>query len=197
MPAGVFTRQLTRNVRFHERLMNMATDNKMIATAKTILGGSLLLIGAVWFWYHAVGNPINEFALIRRAQIATGTLIDTYEDEQEDYRGHVYFSDVGVYTFNVPGGREFKTLTRVPTGQLKERQEIEYLSDAPSVNRVKGDGCRTVFELLWRKIGLGGLLLVLFAGSGIALLQNGIREIQKTRTTATHNPRPPRHRDSP
>ena len=150
----------------------MAPDNKAGGTLRRLVAGTLLLVGAVWFWYHLCGNPLHELALIRRAQVTVGTLVDTYEHEQEDFRGHVYFSDVGVYAFRVPDGREFKALMRVPIGSLEQHKEVEYLPDAPSVNRVAGEGCRTIFEWLWRKIGLGALLFVILVSPGVFVLLN-------------------------
>ena len=87
---------------------------------KTIFWGIVWIVGGFLLWYHVVGDPFDEIALIQGAQIASGILSDQYEDEQEDDRGHVYFSDIGIYTFQTPDGREYKTHTQVPSGQLEE-----------------------------------------------------------------------------
>ncbi|MCJ7663518.1 MAG: DUF3592 domain-containing protein [Desulfobacterales bacterium] len=151
-------------------------------SAKTFFCGVVLIIGGCWFWYHeAGGNPLHELALIRRAQITTGSLVDTYEHEQEDYRGHVYYSDVGIYSYRLPDGREFKTSTRVPTGQLKEQQEVEYLPNNPEVSRIKGDGCNSVTEFLWRKVGVGSLFLAICITPGIFLVRQAFSENTKNR----------------
>ena len=112
---------------------------KVYESAKTIGWGIALFIGACWFWYSLTGNPLDELALIRRAKVAPVFLVDTLEREREDDRGHVYFSDVGVYTFRLPDGREFKASTRVPSGELNQEVEVKYLTDNPTVNRAKGD----------------------------------------------------------
>ena len=151
-------------------------------SAKTFFGGVVLIIGACWFWWHCIGiNPLHELALIRRAQLTTGVLVDTYENEQEDNRGHVYFSDVGVYSYRLPDGREFKTSTRVPTRQLVEHQEVEYLPNNPEVSRIKGDGCKSITEFLWRKVGLGSLLLAMFISPGIYLVKKAFSENMKNK----------------
>lgn len=156
------------------------TKSSLWGPAKTILWGVLWITGACWFWWHEIGgNPLNELALIRRAQVATGILVETYEDEREDYRGHVYFSDVGVYAYRVPDGREFKTSTRAPTGQLEEQQQVEYLPDNAAVSRIRGDGCQTVTEWLWRRVGLGLFLLLLFCSPGIYLIETGLRDTKR------------------
>jgi hypothetical protein len=164
-------------------------EGSLLAPVKTIAWGVLWLVGACWFWWHEIGgNPLNELALIRRAQVTTGSLIDTYEHEQEDDRGHVYFSDVGVYAYRVPDGREFKTLTRVPTGQLEERRQVEYLPDKPAVSRIKGHGCQTVTDWLWRKVGLGSFLLLLICSPGICLIQTGLRGTKRLLAARRESP---------
>ena len=157
----------------------MATSNELRAPVKELIWGVLLVLGACWLWHYSFGNLLDELALIRRAQVAPGSLVETSEHEEEDYRGHVYFSDVGVYTYRLPDGREFKTLVRVPTGGLKEQQAVEYLPDNPAVSRIKGHGCQSVGEWLWRKVGLGGLLLALFVSPGVVLLRDGVRDMRK------------------
>ena len=156
---------------------------------KLVIFGVLLVLGACLFWYQLAGNPLAELALIRRARIAPGSLIDTQEYGGEDDRGHVYLSDVGVYSYRLPDGREFKTTTRVPTGKLIEQREVEYLRDNPRVSRIKGDGCQSVTEWVCRKVVLGSLLLALFVSPGLVILRNGIREIKKSRTAAREDPR--------
>jgi hypothetical protein len=139
--------------------------------------GVLAILAGCWFWHSLIGNPLYEIALIRRAIIASGTLVATHEEKQEDYRGHVYVSDVGVYAYRLPDGREFKAITRAPTGHLKEQRLIEYLPYDPAVNRIKGDGCQGVVEWLWRKAGLGALLLAAFVSPGVIMIRNGMRRL--------------------
>lgn len=152
----------------------MATSTTRSESAKTLMWGVLSFLVGCWFWHYLVGNPLHEIALIRRANIAPGFLVATHEDEQEDYRGHAYVSDVGVYAYRLPDGREFKTITRAPTGHLKEQRQIEYLPDNPAVSRIKGDGCQSVMEWLWRNAGLGSLLLAAFVSPGVIMIRNGM-----------------------
>ena len=162
------------------RAQALATNNKLRDSVLILRGGVLWILGGCWFWCYLAGNPLDELALIRRAQVATGSLVETHEHEEEDDRGHVYLSDVGDYAFRVPDGSDFKASTRVPTGDLKEQEQVEYLPDNPAVNRIKGDGCQSITEWLWRKVGLGSLLLTLLAGPGIVLLRHGVRDIRRT-----------------
>jgi hypothetical protein len=158
-----------------------SNDNTLIdkyrEPIKTIIWSIVLIVGALVFWHHIVGNPLDELALIQRAELATGVLVDSYEVEHESDRG-VYISEVGVYSFTLPDGREFKTFTKNSSGEREE--QIEYLPDNPSVNRVRWDGCQTLMEWLWRKVILGGILLILFVYPGFYLMFNGIKEIKNT-----------------
>lgn len=111
-------------------------------------------------------------------------IVDTIEVEHEDSRGHVTYSNIGVYSYQTPDGRKFKTTTRDPVGQLKERQKVEYLPDKPMISRIKGDGCQTITEFLWRKVGLGGLLLVAFISIGYLVLRESLNEFRCVKITS-------------
>ena len=161
----------------------MATSKKPTAPARMLTGGVLMILAACWFWFWLVKNPFDELALIRRAQVASGSLVDTLEDEAEDSRGKVRSVDIGVYAYRLPDGREFKTTKRVPAGELRDYQEIEYLPDNPAVSRVKGDGCRSITEWLWRKVGLGTLVLAVFLAPGFIQLRDAIRDMKRLHTS--------------
>jgi len=145
---------------------------------KKLVWGAIYILGVCWFLYSQCGNPLDELALINGAKITTGSLVDIREHEQEDARGKVYYSNLGVYSFRLPDGREFKTITRKPSGTLHQRITVEYLPENPSVSRVQGDGCRSVMEWLWRKFGLSILIFAVFISPGIYLLADGFRKLK-------------------
>jgi hypothetical protein len=157
--------------RLPERVRRGPLVCAVVSAKGRIAGVMWIVMVGLLVWYVRGGNSLNELALIRRAQVASGSLVDTGEYEQEDYRGHVYYSDVGVYAYRLSDGREFKTCARVPTGQLEEQEDVEYLPDNPAVSRIAGDGCQTVTGWLCRQVGLG-VFCVVFAIPGIALLLN-------------------------
>ena len=126
--------------------------------------------------YHVAGNPLHELALINRAQRAIGYLIETRTEDREDSRERVYFYDVGVYAFHLPDGREFKTATEAGVGRLKVQVQVEYLADNPAVNRVSGDGSRTVAGWLVRHV-MGLLFLAAFVSPGVYFAGQAIRDI--------------------
>lgn len=156
------------------------SEARFYESAKTIGLGVVVIIVGYWFWHHEIGNPLNELALIRRARIATGFLAETYDYERES-QSRMDVLDVGIYTYQLPDGREFKTTAEVATGQLNEQVEVEYLPDNPTVSRVKGDGCDSVTEWLWRKVGIGSLFLALCSSPGIILVRKGVRDLRDLR----------------
>ncbi len=148
---------------------------------KTLLLGVALLLGGLWFWSEAIGNPLSDLALLQRGQQAVGKLVDSAENEAEDHRGNVYFSDVGVYSFQV-NGEEFMATTTVPTGSLPSTIIVEFLPTDPSANRVLGDGSQSVWEWVWRKLGFGLLTLGFCVGPGIEFIRRAIHEFRAKRT---------------
>jgi hypothetical protein len=178
----------------------MATTNEYSDSVKTLIWGVIWILGACWFWYYLAGNPLDELALIRRAQVAPGFIVDTWEDAESGDEGGTHWSHGATYTYRIPDGREFTQSAAIRSGRLKEEFqdlqqpypiEVEYLPDNPTVSRIKGDGCESIMGWLLRKIGLGSLLLALLASPGIALLRNGVRDIRRLRTfTATQPAKP-------
>lgn len=154
--------------------MSEKSENIYYGLIKGIVIGLICMIVALWFMWEMVGNPFDELALIRKAETTNCTLIDSYIDETEGYRGKVFFADVGIYSFFVSDGSEFKAIDRAPLGKLKEYQEVEYLPDNPKVNRIKGEGCQSITEWLWRKIGIGSFLLLMFLSIGFIVLKSSI-----------------------
>lgn len=147
---------------------------------KSFLVGLAFLAGGLWFWNHTMEGALNDILILRDKSTTTGRLVDIVENEAEDERGRVYFSDVGVYDFKVEG-KTFKTLTRKPTGKLNNIETIEFLRRNPTVNRVAGDGAQTVFEWSWRKLGLGIVLLGMFSAPGIVQLNTALGEYRRRR----------------
>jgi len=159
----------------HLNINDSSIIDKYREPIKTIIWGAVLIILALLFWYHIVGDPLDEFALIQKAKLATGILVDSYEVDTGDERGNVY--DVGVYKFSLPDGRKFKAFTKNSIGELEE--QVEYLPSNPSINRIKGEGCQSITEWVEKKIIFGGILLAMFFSPGFILTRNGIKEIKK------------------
>lgn len=147
-----------------------------------------MVVVACWFWHYLVGNPFDELALIQRGQTVSGFIIDTWEDAESGDEGGTVWFHAAIYKYRLPDGREFTRSTNVRSGRLKDEfraltqpypVEVEYLPDKPLVSRLKGDGSDSMFDWLWRKAGLGIVLLVFFLSPGIVMLRDGFRDLRK------------------
>jgi len=58
--------------------------------------------------------------------------------------------------------------------------EIEYLPNKPDISRIKGSGGQSITELLWRKVGLGGLFLVFLLSFGFYFVRHAIKEFKRS-----------------
>jgi hypothetical protein len=154
---------------------------------KTIFYSVLWLIFGFIFWWHEVGNPFDEYQLITNSRTANGFIIDTQEDEVEDDEGQSRWYHSYYYEFQTPDGNTFKE-TKEFRGQIEDELEgikkpypikVEYLLKNPSINRMKGNGNTTVFEWLWRKIGLGSLFLFMILSPGIFAIKKEFLNIKK------------------
>jgi len=141
----------------------------------TVVAGVAVAIGGIFFLLHLTGNPLDELALIRRAEIATGVFGEQFEDLVEGEAGRSGVLTVSVYTYRVPDGREFKVSTNSPDAVFGEETQVEYLPDDPAVSRIKGDGCQSIAEWIWRKAALGTFLMAFCVGLGVVIIVEGSR----------------------
>jgi hypothetical protein len=157
----------------------MTANGKIVEHAKTIAGGILIIVvGCGLVWYYG-GNPFDELALIRHAHVTSGAIVEANEDVEHGDRNQPYWSSWGSYEYSTPDGRRFHGGYSGPGRKNRDsgdRVEIEYLPDNPAVSRIKGDGCSSVREFLWRRIGLGVFLLGMFGGLGLHLIRSGVRD---------------------
>ena len=148
-----------------------------------IVWGVMFLVGGPWLLFMLSGSPLDELALIQSSKVTPGFIVDTWEDYDDADYGETLWHHGAIYEYRVPDGRDFKGVSK-GSGRLKDEFahltepypiEVEYLPDNPDISRIKGDGCQTVPEFLWRKIGLGTLLLLIFVGVGVYYLYSGLR----------------------
>ena len=157
-------------------------------SVKTIFWGILLILGACWFWHHLCGNPFAELALIRHGRVTSGFIVDAWEVVTEGDTGQTIWSHGATYTYTLPDGRTFTQRTRDASGRLRDEFQnlqqpraikVEYLPDNPSISRIKREGNDSLGEWLWRKVGLGGLLLAALLSPGVVLIRSGIHSCRK------------------
>lgn len=156
---------------------------KYSSELKTIFLGILLITIAFAYWWHILGNPIDELNLIFKAKTTEGVIYDAWEDFSDGDEGggkwiHSYF-----YEYKISEGKKFKGIEN-GNGQilidLPYPIKVEYLPDNPQVSRIKGSGVQNIFEFLWRKVGFGMLFLVICIAPGYILIRDAIRDIKKT-----------------
>jgi hypothetical protein len=159
--------------------VSLNANNKRRGSAmkkfKDIFVGLLFMAGGFLFWYAMVGNPFNDLALIRRGVTTAGIITALHEDIGDDSEGRAVFFHSASYAFQLPDRRTIKARTRdysgrLPPDDIPRKIQVEYLPDDPSVSRIKGTGSPTVTDWLWRKLGFGGLLLLMCLSPGIAIL---------------------------
>ena len=147
---------------------------------KSLLIGIALLIAGFMFWDWGTGKILDDLLLVREKSVTIGELVETIEHEQEDFRGRVYFSEIGVYQFRV-GEKLFETSAREPVGALPEFVDVEFIQRDPTINRVAGDGAQSVFEWAWRKLALSIILLLMFCSIGVYYSYCALQEIIRAR----------------
>lgn len=161
----------------------------------TIVGLAILILG-FYFWRYFSGNPVNEFRLITKGKIANGYITSAEESseyvEQNDGRtGGMAYQFYYKYYFILPDGKKIYD-SATTGGQLPGdlccldneppyEVKVEYLPNNPTINRVKDydAGSRTIGNWLWRKVGLGGILLVGTLSFGVLYIRHTIKEYKK------------------
>ena len=148
---------------------------------KIIFWGLVWIVIASSLTHYWIGNPIYELALIRSAEVAQGTLVESFQQDDAAHkdRGRLDAWNVGVYSFRVPDGRKFNVVDEAAIGQLKQERTIEYLPDNPNVNRFQGEGSQSIMSWFFGKVILGTLLLVLIVSPGLVVLRERIKRSQE------------------
>lgn len=154
-------------------------------TLKKIFAGSVASVAAFYFWLYLIGNPLHDYLLLRNGKVTNGYITNTWEDATDDDHGRAVWTHGAEYSFRLPDSREMTGRSLEYSGRLKEEFanlkapypiEIEYYPNDPTISRIKGTGSATLTDWLWRKIGIGGALLVLFLSPGISFFVAAIRE---------------------
>lgn len=159
---------------------------------KSMLIGIAALIIGFYFWRQAARNPINEFRLITRGKEVRGYVTSAEETsdivEYNDGRSTgVAYEFYYKYFFILPDGRKIEdsavSAGRLPTelSSLDEARHginVEYVPNNPSINRIKkySTGATTLWEWIWRKVALGGLLLAGCLSIGVIVVKAAIKK---------------------
>jgi len=151
---------------------------------KSLFIGLIAIVAAVYFVYSAGGIPYHEYLLITKGITTRGFVIAADENAEDGDDGRAHFSYYYSYTFRLPDGREItshgESQGRLPN-ELTDLSEpypvnVVYIKTNPEINKIKNTISKNIGELLWRKIGLGLILLLAFLSIGFVLIKNAIKE---------------------
>jgi hypothetical protein len=172
-----------------KELGDKVAHSRFLKPVKTMFFGVVLVIAGGLFWYLLGGNPLDELALIRRAQTVPGFIFKAWEDVEDGERGQAMWFHTTIYEYRTPEGCKYQG-KESGSGRLRDDLcelqrpypiEVEYLPESPTTSRIRGSGCSSVMEWVWRKVAVGGFLLALFASGGIVQLREGVRELMAIR----------------
>lgn len=147
-----------------------------------IVVGLLIILAGLGFLYYRIDHQLNELSLIRHGQATPGHIIRCTEETDVDGNDYHYCD----YTFTLSDGRTFNKQSVTMPGGLEDEltdltnpypAEIEYLADNPEISKIKNTGSTNLFNWTWHTLGLGIFLLFVFAGAGLLLLSEGIKEL--------------------
>ncbi len=162
----------------------LSPTGRRFKLAKGVFSGIVAIMAAFAFVYSLTGNPYHEYLLFTNGTTTKGFIIEAYEDAIDDDRGVPHFSFYYTYTFETSNG---KTITadgnsdgRLPD-ELSELSGphptmVVYLKSNPEISKLKQTLSDSLWEIVWRKIGLGTLLLLMFSSIGFLLIGNAFKK---------------------
>jgi len=171
---------------------SLSTRHKLIYDLiKQCFIGAIIVVAAFWFVGYSIKvNPYYEYMLITNSKVTNGFIIRVEEYEEEvdvpDSQGggsEPVTIDNYKYTFKTQDGKIINNWSS-DLGYIENFTgeplpiEVEYLPDSPEVNRVKDktSQCKTIGEFIWRRLGLGILLLLMFSSIGYHFIRMGIKD---------------------
>lgn len=182
---------------------SLSPERKLIYNlSKQCIYGVAALIASIWFVSYSIKvNPYYEYQLITKSKIANGfiTKVEEHKDEIDipDAQGggsEMVTVDSYDYNFTTQDGKVINArssdLGYMPNFKNEPLPiRVEYLPYNPRINRVKDETseCKTLGEFIWKRLGLGGLLIVVFCSIGFVMIRNGIKEFVTERKKLTAN----------
>lgn len=176
------------------RLLYQLSEKRRIQYifSKSLFLGIAIPIVAMWLWFNSKGNPFNEYRLITNPTTAIG-FINKVELESDvvDYNDSRSAAEVYFYlyefTFKLPNGSIIHgggTLNGDIPENLADVENkpyqviVEYLSNNPNVNRVKGfsNAKTNVYEWLRYTFFGGIIVLMLSSYCSFIIIKSGLKE---------------------
>lgn len=130
---------------------------------KTLIFYTLGLLISIWLLNTYVGNPIKDFALQFFTDETKGILLESYEFDDYDDNGNIYYISGYSYSYKI-NEREY-TKNESQNGMLDSNVPyvtkddpkpiiIEYVYFFPSLSKIKGTGYSSLLSYLIRSLFL-------------------------------------------
>jgi hypothetical protein len=149
-----------------------------------VFWGIVAMIVAFVFVYSINGNPYYEYQLLQNGTTTEGFITDVTEEvEPSDAGGYTYYYYY-TFKFKLPNGNTIKAYQELSGSSAQETPdlnepyptEIVYLKNNPEINKIKSTLSDSIWEIVWRKIGLGLILLIVLSSIGFVIARNALKE---------------------
>jgi len=161
---------------------NISNRNLKISFGKGLILGVAAIIAAIALVYSIVGNPYHDYLLMKEGVTTVAVITDISRDiEENDVGGETYYYNYS-FTFSLPNGNKIHSTQQLSgdksqnTPEVPSTIEIVYLRGRPEINKIKMTLSNNTFEILWRKVGLGILLLLIFSSIGFAIIKYSYKQ---------------------
>ncbi len=159
---------------------------------KSIMVGVSIPTIAILIWLVSSLSPIKDYLLITNSTTTTGTITkaEEFSDVAETNNGRTseqYYFFVFDYSFVLPNGNKMESSGQ-EYGTLPDylselssnpyQVEVEYLSDNPKENRIKGmdSNDNTILQWIRHKVVIGAIIILLCCYWGFSIIGNGFKE---------------------
>jgi len=161
---------------------NIPEKQKINDATRSFVWNILLFAFGIFLLASLAGEPLDELALIRKAQLTEGVIYDADDISGEDEDGNYHEGWRADYSFKLRNGKQYRGSSYVagdlPLTLSKENlpqpASIEYLPRKPSANRLQGSGVRSVSAWAKRHAWGGLFLLGIFAFSSYRVFTKGL-----------------------
>jgi hypothetical protein len=190
---GIGVAALILNIEINRLLDRLGNEKRIqFSFAKSIFWGIAIPTVGMWMWFSSYDNPFNEYRLITNPTTVNGFInkveqesdVVEYNDSRSAAVVYFYYYE---FTFKLPngrtiqgGGKENGDIPEYLADVAKTPYQIivEYLSDNPKVNRVKGmeSGNKTLYAWLRYPILMGIIVLLLCSYFSFMIINGGLKE---------------------
>jgi hypothetical protein len=163
-----------------------------LSLIKSIMIGVAIPTIPIFIWLVSSFSPINDYLLITNSTTTNGTItkaeefIDVAENNDGRTSEHYYYY-VFDYSFNLPNGikiessgQEYGTLPDYLSDLSNNpyQVEVEYLSDNPKVNRIKGldSNDTTILQWIRHKVVFGATIILFLCYWGFTIIKGGFKK---------------------